>query len=323
MQSNIYGRTMDQVAGEIEALDLEPIKFKLACKDDGPGWSSEHIERMAVAYKRFLILLARHPNVTIAPTRDIDTVWHTHILDTRKYAADCQRIFGEFLHHYPYLGLRGDQDRQVNAANALHELFVQEFGEAVPVNAGQRKRPAASPAADAAWCGREAAPAADAAWCGREAAPAADAAWCGREAAPAADAAWCGREAAPAADAAWCGREAAPAADAAWCGREAAPAADAAWCGREVAPAADAAWCGREAASTVESAEAAWCGRQATPAEAAAWCGREAQGRQADTAWCGREAAPAADAAWCGREAVTQDAPAAEQAAWCGREARG
>ena len=129
MQSNIYGRTMDQVAGEIEALDLEPIKFKLACKDDGPGWSSEHIERMAVAYKRFLILLARHPNVTIAPTRDIDTVWHTHILDTRKYAADCQRIFGEFLHHYPYLGLRGDQDRQVNAANALHELFVQEFGD--------------------------------------------------------------------------------------------------------------------------------------------------------------------------------------------------
>ena len=118
MHTNIMGRTLDEVVGDIESLDLEPIKFKLACQDDGPGWSAQHIERMAQAYRRFLILLARYPGVTIAPTRDIDTVWHTHILDTRKYAADCQRIFGEFLHHYPYLGLRGDQERQQHAANA-------------------------------------------------------------------------------------------------------------------------------------------------------------------------------------------------------------
>lgn len=252
MHTNIMGRTLDKVVGDIEALDLEPIKFKLACQDDGPGWSAQHIERMAQAYKRFLILLARYPGVTIAPTRDIDTVWHTHILDTRKYAADCQHIFGEFLHHYPYLGLRGDQDRQQHAANALHDLFMQEFGEKVPANAG--RRPAVGqPAADAAWCGREAAPVADAAWCGREAAPAADAAWCGREAVPAADAAWCGRQATPAEAAAWCGREAqGRQADTAWCGREAGAWAEAAWCGREAvtqeAPATEqAAWCGREA----------------------------------------------------------------------------
>lgn len=186
MHTNITGRTLDQVVGEIESLDLEPIKFKLACKDDGPGWSAQHIERMAQAYKRFLILLARYPDMTIAPTRDIDTVWHTHILDTRKYAADCQRIFGEFLHHYPYLGLRGDQDRQQHAANALHDLFAKEFGEAVPPSVGYR--PAQRRAAtDTAWCARDAqAPQQDAAWCARDAKGGqADAAWCARSVAAA------------------------------------------------------------------------------------------------------------------------------------------
>ncbi|XWK89093.1 MAG: hypothetical protein U7127_03215 [Phormidium sp.] len=35
-----------------------------------------------------------------------------HILDTDKYAADCQMLFGEFIHHFPYYGLRGKGDRQ-------------------------------------------------------------------------------------------------------------------------------------------------------------------------------------------------------------------
>ena len=188
---------LEHVMAEIESLDLEPIKFKISCKEDGYGWTGEHADRIELAYRRFLVLRAKFPQHQIAPTRDIDAFWHAHILDTRKYAADCERIFGEFMHHYPYLGLLGDEDKLQHAAGTLRQLFVSEFGEDVPNNAG-----AAGDAA-AAWCGGEQATGKAAAWCGVEKPADKSAAWCGVEKA----AAWCGVEKPVDKSAAWCGVE--------------------------------------------------------------------------------------------------------------------
>ena len=130
--------TLDQILAGIEGLDLEPIKFKLTCEKDEYRWSREHAERIEVGYKRFLVLMAKYPERAIAPTRDIDTFWHAHILDTRKYAADCQRVFGEFVHHYPYIGLHDDEaDQQAHhdAGAAMNELYLAEFGEELPDDA--------------------------------------------------------------------------------------------------------------------------------------------------------------------------------------------
>ena len=30
---------------------------------------------------------------------------------THAYVEDCHRVFGEFLHHYPYLGVGGEQEK--------------------------------------------------------------------------------------------------------------------------------------------------------------------------------------------------------------------
>jgi hypothetical protein len=149
---------------EIDLLDLAPIKFKIGCKDEGYGWTSEHVDRIERAYRRYLVLLAKYPQQQIAPTRDIDAFWHAHILDTRKYAADCERVFGAFVHHYPYLGLLGDRDKLDQAANSLCQMFVSEFGEEVPTNA----RLADADGPSAAWCGNEPPPDRAAAWCGNE-----------------------------------------------------------------------------------------------------------------------------------------------------------
>lgn len=174
MQHDIDSRRLGHAMAEIDSLDLAPIKFKISAKEEGYGWSSEHVDRIERAYRRYLVLLAKYPQLQIAPTRDIDAFWHAHILDTRKYAADCERIFGGFVHHYPYLGLLGDQDKLDQAASTLCQLFVSEFGEEVPNNARRAR-------ADAAWCGNEPPTDRAAAWCGNE--PPADkaAAWCGGE----------------------------------------------------------------------------------------------------------------------------------------------
>ena len=65
------------------------------------------------------------------PALDIDKVWHQHILHTRDYARDCQRIFGAFLHHAP--GTDDDEDTQESMRANFEKTqarYAELFGEA-------------------------------------------------------------------------------------------------------------------------------------------------------------------------------------------------
>lgn len=132
MRSGFRRRSTRQMIEAIEALDLGPIKFKLMDPEEGEGWSREFVEHMETQYKRYLRLVAKYPRETIAPDKDVDRFWHAHILDTRKYSDDCERVFGFFLHHFPYFGLRGADDaaRLAKAGERTRELYEAEFGAA-------------------------------------------------------------------------------------------------------------------------------------------------------------------------------------------------
>jgi hypothetical protein len=132
MQTQSEGRSVEQIVGAIQALDLEPIKFKLMDIEEGQGWSREYVEQMAIAYKRFLTLSVKYPEETIAPSKDVDKFWHGHILDTMKYAEDCQNVYGYFLHHFPYFGMRGEEDAAnlAEAGKTTNRLYEKEFGTA-------------------------------------------------------------------------------------------------------------------------------------------------------------------------------------------------
>lgn len=110
--------------------DLGPIKVKLMDPEEGEGWSLERCNEVEVRYKRFLYLSVKYPQAII-PSKEVDAMWHQHILDTRKYAEDCKATFGFFLHHFPYFGMRGPEDAQ-DLENAFEEtcrLYNAEFGE--------------------------------------------------------------------------------------------------------------------------------------------------------------------------------------------------
>jgi hypothetical protein len=181
----------------IAALDLNPIKTKLMHKESGEGWSLEHANAIETEYRRFLFLMKAFPHVETAPLVDVDTFWHYHILDTMKYARDCEQAFGYFLHHYPYLGLAGENgvELQQQAGERMRELYESTFGvsyvrpqrtagalEAADVQAACA---GVSQAANLAWCVVPGQPAADdiqATWYGRAprtgASQTANAAWC-------------------------------------------------------------------------------------------------------------------------------------------------
>ena len=116
------------VFAKIDELDLEPIKFKLMNRHS-QKWTLEQCDRVAELYKMFLKLCYMYPGSGCVPTEEIDEFWHNHILDTSKYVLDSQEIFGYFLHHYPYLGLRGADDEIVleKSFEQTRALFFEHF----------------------------------------------------------------------------------------------------------------------------------------------------------------------------------------------------
>lgn len=115
---------------DILSLDLACISHK-ACVDE--GWSLPFVDTVERQYRAFLQLIRTlGRSGRIAPTRLIDRYWHHHILDTAKYARDCETLFQAFIHHYPYSGLLSADDaaqqreRVAHTVHALEQLICSE-----------------------------------------------------------------------------------------------------------------------------------------------------------------------------------------------------
>lgn len=135
-----------------ERLDLSGLRFKLAHPEEGEPPTEEQIDLMEAEYRKFLALRLSHPNADIVPCKIVDEMWHRHILDTRAYADDCDRIFGGFMHHFPYFGLRGEDDAQAlrDAYDSTLDLYRDAFGEPpdetwISTNAERRCRTGCKP----------------------------------------------------------------------------------------------------------------------------------------------------------------------------------
>jgi hypothetical protein len=133
-------------------LDLTNVRLKLADPEEGKGLTPEQLDLLEGEYRKFLALHLAYPGTDIVPCKIVDEIWHQHILDTAAYRADCDAIFGRFLDHYPYFGMRGEDD-----ARALHDAYADTieryrdaFGEPptdtwVSVDAAKCKRTACKP----------------------------------------------------------------------------------------------------------------------------------------------------------------------------------
>jgi hypothetical protein len=116
----------------IYAIDLNQIKTKLMHVPSGEGWTAEHADAVELEYRRFLHLAKMYPEGGFAPSEAVDTFWHYHILDTVKYAADCEQLFGYFLHHHPYLGMGDEESEQehIETAERSQAMYQATFGVA-------------------------------------------------------------------------------------------------------------------------------------------------------------------------------------------------
>lgn len=115
----------------VASIDLEMVKMKLQDEEEGLSWTIEKCDEAEVEYKRFLHLNKKFPTCSIVPHKTMDLMWHQHILDTRAYQQDCETVFGQYLHHFPYFGMRSDSDKQdlLSAFEETKTLYADEFGE--------------------------------------------------------------------------------------------------------------------------------------------------------------------------------------------------
>ena len=115
----------------IAAIDLEMVKMKLRDAEEGKGWTQEQCDSAELEYKRFLHLNKNFRDEAIVPNKIMDSMWHFHILDTRSYVKDSDEVFGGYFHHFPYFGMRGEEDKQnlLNSFEKTKFLYFQEFGE--------------------------------------------------------------------------------------------------------------------------------------------------------------------------------------------------
>ena len=111
----------------VNQLDFAMLRRKMI---EERGWTFEFCEEVESLYRKFLALNARYPDLKICPTGPIDEFWHAHILDTRAYTLDCEVVFGEYLHHFPYFGMRGPDDQAAleKAFRKSVEMFITHFG---------------------------------------------------------------------------------------------------------------------------------------------------------------------------------------------------
>jgi hypothetical protein len=94
------------------------------------GWTDDEATEAELEYRRFLWLSYQHGGPAGALHSDADKLWHHHILDTQAYAADCNRIFGGYLHHTPGYAVT-DEARQATRERGV-ERYQQEYRRPLP-----------------------------------------------------------------------------------------------------------------------------------------------------------------------------------------------
>lgn len=94
------------------------------------GWSEEQALIALGRYEKFFMLAAKYPGHPLAPTKDIDVMWHLHMLSPQAYFNDCMLAMGAILDHNGGYGKGEGELPRLQATFAHTErLWMAEYGE--------------------------------------------------------------------------------------------------------------------------------------------------------------------------------------------------
>ncbi|MFB2937583.1 TIGR04222 domain-containing membrane protein [Aerosakkonemataceae cyanobacterium BLCC-F154] len=112
--------------------DTQLTFSKKLAKDN--GWSLRYAQKVISEYKKFafLAVVAGHP---VAPSDQVDQVWHLHLSYTRSYWQEfCLKVLQFPLHHEPSRGGLSEQLKLDDWYNRTLESYEKFFGETPPID---------------------------------------------------------------------------------------------------------------------------------------------------------------------------------------------
>jgi hypothetical protein len=127
MRSKTRMRNPGEVSAAADELDLLPLLPVLMRRSPG-GTTAEAVEDLEL-YRQFLTLCALYADWSFVPSVPIEQAWRAHVVDTQKYRADCQALFGEPLEYWPYAG-DGEPEQQTRYQCdwiRTAQLFAEHF----------------------------------------------------------------------------------------------------------------------------------------------------------------------------------------------------
>ena len=99
-------------------------------EDMPEGWTEEDSKKHIARYEKFLKLIQKYPKQRFAPTKNIDKMWHLHMLSPVAYYKDCQQLFGMILDHDGGFGaLEEERPALGKVFEATAEMWMLEYGE--------------------------------------------------------------------------------------------------------------------------------------------------------------------------------------------------
>ena len=111
----------------INGIDLADILQRAGKRAD---WTPAQKRLAEKWYRGYLWLSYLHGKKPVfAIVAESDELWHAHIVYTKRYRRDCQRLFGEFLDHNPVHGIATKRFKAsiATAERWYKSEFNQEF----------------------------------------------------------------------------------------------------------------------------------------------------------------------------------------------------
>jgi hypothetical protein len=133
MQVNQFNKEVFNQAMTITAKWDFKLAVEKILENKQDKWNANRAQTAIKNYKRYMAITKALGGVQLVPNGDIDEIWHMHILDTRAYMQDCESLFGEYLHHYPYFGMLSEENRHqwLEVQFESESLWQALFGEAL------------------------------------------------------------------------------------------------------------------------------------------------------------------------------------------------
>jgi hypothetical protein len=95
---------------------------------------STEVEKILDNYSKFIELAMLRPDRRLAPSEEIDAMWHLHMLHPISYYNDCIANFGEIMDHDGGFGADSHEEMAELTVTfkQTSELWKQHFGEQYP-----------------------------------------------------------------------------------------------------------------------------------------------------------------------------------------------